>query len=100
MSVAHRPRQHRSLAAICLAAGLRGSQEHEWRVFGSAGPPEGAALVPGVVGHCTDFIEDPDLVAERLVRHARLAGRESGVAPEAQSAQYPGMGSPPYSLRR
>jgi 5-methyltetrahydropteroyltriglutamate--homocysteine methyltransferase len=41
---------------------------------------EGATLIPGVVGHCTVFIEHPDLVAERLVRYAKLAGRENVLA--------------------
>ena len=54
--------------------------EHEWRVFEDVKLPEGATLVPGVVGHCTDFIEHPDLVAERLVRYARLVGRENVLA--------------------
>jgi 5-methyltetrahydropteroyltriglutamate--homocysteine methyltransferase len=54
--------------------------EHEWRVFEEIKPPEGATLVPGVVGHCTDFIEHPDLVAERLVRYADLVGRENVLA--------------------
>ena len=54
--------------------------EHEWRVFEEVTLPEGATLVPGVVGHCTDFIEHPDLVAERLVRYARLVGRENVLA--------------------
>jgi 5-methyltetrahydropteroyltriglutamate--homocysteine methyltransferase len=54
--------------------------EHEWRVFEKAKLPVGATLVPGVVGHCTDFIEHPDLVAERLVRYARLVGRENVLA--------------------
>ncbi|MGH7047867.1 MAG: cobalamin-independent methionine synthase II family protein [Stellaceae bacterium] len=54
--------------------------EHEWRVFETAKLPDGATLVPGVVGHCTDFIEHPDLVAERLVRYARLVGRENVLA--------------------
>jgi 5-methyltetrahydropteroyltriglutamate--homocysteine methyltransferase len=54
--------------------------EHEWRVFETVRLPEGATLVPGVVGHCTDFIEHPDLVAERLVRYARLVGRENVLA--------------------
>ncbi|MBV8120258.1 MAG: cobalamin-independent methionine synthase II family protein, partial [Alphaproteobacteria bacterium] len=54
--------------------------EHEWRVFEEAKLPEGATLIPGVVGHCTDFIEHPDLVAERLVRYARLVGRENVLA--------------------
>jgi 5-methyltetrahydropteroyltriglutamate--homocysteine methyltransferase len=54
--------------------------EHEWRVFEDVKLPEGATLIPGVVGHCTDFIEHPDLVAERLVRYARLVGRENVLA--------------------
>jgi 5-methyltetrahydropteroyltriglutamate--homocysteine methyltransferase len=51
--------------------------EHEWRVFEEVKLPEGSVLIPGVVGHCTDFIEHPELVAERLVRYARLVGREN-----------------------
>jgi 5-methyltetrahydropteroyltriglutamate--homocysteine methyltransferase len=54
--------------------------EHEWRVFEDVKLPEGATLIPGVVGHCTDFIEHPDLVAERLVRYANLLGRENVLA--------------------
>jgi 5-methyltetrahydropteroyltriglutamate--homocysteine methyltransferase len=51
--------------------------EHEWRVFEKAKPPEGATLIPGVVGHACDFIEHPELVAERLVRYANLLGRDN-----------------------
>ncbi len=54
--------------------------EHEWRVFEDVKLPDGATLIPGVVGHCTDFIEHPDLVAERLVRYAQLVGRENVLA--------------------
>jgi 5-methyltetrahydropteroyltriglutamate--homocysteine methyltransferase len=54
--------------------------EHEWRVFEDVKLPEGATLIPGVVGHCSDFIEHPDLVAERLIRYARLVGRENVLA--------------------
>jgi 5-methyltetrahydropteroyltriglutamate--homocysteine methyltransferase len=54
--------------------------EHEWRVFENVKLPEGATLIPGVVGHCTDFIEHPDLVAERLMRYANLVGRENVLA--------------------
>jgi 5-methyltetrahydropteroyltriglutamate--homocysteine methyltransferase len=39
--------------------------------------PEGAVLSPGVVGHATDFIEHPELVAERLAKYAKLVGREN-----------------------
>ena len=54
--------------------------EHEWRVFEDIKVPADATLVPGVIGHCTDFIEHPDLVAERLVRYAGLVGRERVLA--------------------
>ncbi|HEX9673239.1 MAG TPA: hypothetical protein VGA12_07375, partial [Burkholderiales bacterium] len=51
--------------------------QHEWRVFEDHRLPEGAVLIPGVVGHYSDFIEHPELVAERLVRYANLVGREN-----------------------
>jgi 5-methyltetrahydropteroyltriglutamate--homocysteine methyltransferase len=54
--------------------------EHEWRVFEEVKLPKDATLVPGVIGHCTDFIEHPDLVAERLIRYAGLVGRENVLA--------------------
>jgi 5-methyltetrahydropteroyltriglutamate--homocysteine methyltransferase len=54
--------------------------EHEWRVWEDVKLPEGAVLIPGVVGHATDFIEHPELVAERLLRYARLVGRENVIA--------------------
>ncbi len=54
--------------------------EHEWRVWEDVKLPEGKVLIPGVVGHATDFIEHPALIAERLVRYARLVGRENVIA--------------------
>ena len=56
------------------------AHEHEWAVFQSVGVPEDAALIPGVVGHCTDFIENPELVAQRLARYANLVGRDNVMA--------------------
>jgi 5-methyltetrahydropteroyltriglutamate--homocysteine methyltransferase len=56
------------------------AHEHEWAVFENAKVPEDAALIPGVVGHCTDFIENPELVAQRLTRYANLVGRENVMA--------------------
>ncbi|OGQ83168.1 MAG: hypothetical protein A3G40_15455 [Deltaproteobacteria bacterium RIFCSPLOWO2_12_FULL_57_22] len=54
--------------------------EHEWRVWEDVKLPEGKVLVPGVVGHSSDFIEHPELVAERLVKYATLVGRENVMA--------------------
>ena len=54
--------------------------EHEWRVWESAKLPSGAVLVPGVISHATNVVEHPELVAERIVRFARLIGRENVMA--------------------
>ncbi len=54
--------------------------EHEWNVFETANLPDGATLIPGVIGHCSDFIEHPDLVAERLIRYAELVGKKNVLA--------------------
>jgi len=54
--------------------------EHEWRVWEDVKLPEGKILIPGVVGHASDFVEHPELVAERIVRYARLVGRENVIA--------------------
>jgi 5-methyltetrahydropteroyltriglutamate--homocysteine methyltransferase len=54
--------------------------EHEWRVWEDVKLPAGKVLIPGVVGHASDFIEHPELVAERLVKYATLVGRENVIA--------------------
>ena len=54
--------------------------QHEWHVFETVKLPKDAVLIPGVVGHYSDFIEHPELVAERLVRYAKLVGRENVMA--------------------
>jgi 5-methyltetrahydropteroyltriglutamate--homocysteine methyltransferase len=54
--------------------------EHEWRVWEETKLPDGAVLVPGVISHATNIVEHPELVAERIVRLARLVGRENVVA--------------------
>ena len=54
--------------------------EHEWNVFEKFKLPAGATLIPGVVGHCTNFIEHPELIAQRLLRYAKLVGKENVMA--------------------
>src|SRR5262245_5461608 len=54
--------------------------EHEWSVWEDVHLPDGKILIPGVVGHASDFVEHPELVAERIVRYARLVGRENVMA--------------------
>jgi len=60
------------------AANVR--HEHEWEVWETKKLPEGKVLIPGVVTHHTTSVEHPELVAQRLVRFARLVGRENVIA--------------------
>jgi 5-methyltetrahydropteroyltriglutamate--homocysteine methyltransferase len=54
--------------------------EHEWNVFEQVHLPEGKLLIPGVIDSCTNYIEHPEVVAQRLVRFARVVGRENVIA--------------------
>jgi 5-methyltetrahydropteroyltriglutamate--homocysteine methyltransferase len=54
--------------------------EHEWRVWETVKLPEGKYLLPGLVSHATNIVEHPELVAERIVRLAKLVGRGRVVA--------------------
>src|SRR6185436_17160568 len=54
--------------------------EHEYHVFEQVRPPEGMILIPGVISHTTNLVEHPDLIAERIVRYAKIVGRENVIA--------------------
>jgi 5-methyltetrahydropteroyltriglutamate--homocysteine methyltransferase len=54
--------------------------EHEWQVWREVKLPDGKVLAPGVVSHCTNVVEHPELVAERILRFAGLVGRENVIA--------------------
>jgi 5-methyltetrahydropteroyltriglutamate--homocysteine methyltransferase len=53
---------------------------HEWKLFERMTLPPGKVLIPGVIDSTTNFIEHPELVAERIGRYARLVGRENVIA--------------------
>jgi 5-methyltetrahydropteroyltriglutamate--homocysteine methyltransferase len=54
--------------------------EHEWIVWRSMKPPPGKVLIPGVISHATNIVEHPELVAQRIVRLAKIVGREKVMA--------------------
>jgi 5-methyltetrahydropteroyltriglutamate--homocysteine methyltransferase len=54
--------------------------EHEWELWQEVELPDGKLLMPGVVGHVSDIVEHPELVAQRLVRYADAVGRENVIA--------------------
>jgi 5-methyltetrahydropteroyltriglutamate--homocysteine methyltransferase len=53
---------------------------HEWKVFEEVALPDGKVLLPGVIDSTTNYIEHPELVAQRIVQYARVAGRENVIA--------------------
>ena len=54
--------------------------EHEWNVFEDVKLPDGKVLIPGVLDSTTNYIEHPELIAQRLVRYGRLVGPENVMA--------------------
>jgi 5-methyltetrahydropteroyltriglutamate--homocysteine methyltransferase len=54
--------------------------EHEWSVWEKVKLPASKILIPGVISHTTVLIEHPELVAERIVRFAKVVGPENVIA--------------------
>jgi 5-methyltetrahydropteroyltriglutamate--homocysteine methyltransferase len=54
--------------------------EHEWKVWQEVQIPEDKVLIPGVIDSTTNFIEHPSLVADRIVRFARIVGSDRVIA--------------------
>ena len=54
--------------------------EHEYHVWEIVKLPEGKILIPGVITHASNIVEHPELISERIVRYARLVGRENVIA--------------------
>lgn len=68
----------RPSAVVFEAANPR--HEHEWKLFEQVELPAGKILIPGVLDSKTNYVEHPELVAERIGRYARLVGRENVIA--------------------
>ena len=66
--------------AQLLIEGANPRHEHEWALWETHRLPEDKILVPGVLDTSCNFVEHPELVAQRLVRYARLVGRERVIA--------------------
>jgi 5-methyltetrahydropteroyltriglutamate--homocysteine methyltransferase len=54
--------------------------EHEYHLWERITLPEGKAIIPGVITHASNIVEHPELIAERLLRFAKLVGRERVIA--------------------
>jgi 5-methyltetrahydropteroyltriglutamate--homocysteine methyltransferase len=53
---------------------------HEWRIWEDVKLPDGKALIPGLIGHATNYVEHEELVADYIVKYASLVGRENVIA--------------------
>ncbi len=53
---------------------------HEWQVWAEADIPDDKVLIPGVLDTTTNFVEHPELVAERIEKYARIVGPERVIA--------------------
>jgi 5-methyltetrahydropteroyltriglutamate--homocysteine methyltransferase len=60
--------------------GANARHEHEWRIWEDVTLPEGKQIVPGVIGHATNVVEHPELVADRIERFASAVGRDNVIA--------------------
>ncbi|HEY6644346.1 cobalamin-independent methionine synthase II family protein [Povalibacter sp.] len=63
-----------------LFEGANPRHAHEWAVFRDQKIPDDRIMIPGVISSTTNYIEHPDLVAERIERYADLVGRERVIA--------------------
>jgi 5-methyltetrahydropteroyltriglutamate--homocysteine methyltransferase len=84
----HRDIPLREIIGVALKArpqaisfeGANPRHEHEWAVFREVRLPDDKVIIPGVLDSTTNFIEHPELVAQRLVRYAEVVGRERVIA--------------------
>jgi 5-methyltetrahydropteroyltriglutamate--homocysteine methyltransferase len=67
-------------AQAYLIEGANARHEHEYAVWETAKLPDGKILVPGVITHSTDVVEHPELVCQRILRFAKLLGKENVIA--------------------
>ena len=66
-------------SAIALEA-ANPRHAHEWQLFERIKLPDGKVLIPGVIESKANFIEHPELIAQRIARYANLVGRENVIA--------------------
>jgi 5-methyltetrahydropteroyltriglutamate--homocysteine methyltransferase len=63
-----------------LIEGANPRHEHEWELWKTIKLPQDKVLVPGVIGSNTNYVEHPELVAQRIVRYAEIVGRDHLIA--------------------
>jgi 5-methyltetrahydropteroyltriglutamate--homocysteine methyltransferase len=70
----------RARAGALYVEGANPRHGHEWKVFREVRLPEGMVVIAGVIDTKTNFIEHPELVADRIMNYASVVGRENVIA--------------------
>jgi 5-methyltetrahydropteroyltriglutamate--homocysteine methyltransferase len=60
--------------------GANPRHEHEWTVFEDVQLPDGKVILPGVLDSTTNFVEHPELIAQRIARYAQVVGPNNVIA--------------------
>jgi 5-methyltetrahydropteroyltriglutamate--homocysteine methyltransferase len=60
--------------------GANPRHEHEWKVFQDIKLPDDKFLIPGMIDSTTNYVEHPELVAQRIIRYAEVVGKERVIA--------------------
>jgi 5-methyltetrahydropteroyltriglutamate--homocysteine methyltransferase len=63
-----------------LVEGANPRHEHEWEAWTAIKLPEDKILIPGVIGSNSNYVEHPEVVAQRILRYANIVGRERVIA--------------------
>jgi 5-methyltetrahydropteroyltriglutamate--homocysteine methyltransferase len=63
-----------------LLEGANPRHEHEWEIWERVKLPDDKVLIPGVIASCSNYVEHPTLVSQRILRYANLLGRERVIA--------------------
>jgi 5-methyltetrahydropteroyltriglutamate--homocysteine methyltransferase len=82
-----------------LIEGANPRHEHEWQAWESIKLPEDKILIPGVIGANSNYVEHPEVVAQRIVRYAGVVGKERVIAgTDCGFGTFAGFGSvyPPF----
>jgi 5-methyltetrahydropteroyltriglutamate--homocysteine methyltransferase len=66
--------------SMLLIEGANPRHEHEWEIFTACALPDDKVLVPGVIDTSTNYVEHPELVAQRITRYANVVGRDRVMA--------------------
>jgi 5-methyltetrahydropteroyltriglutamate--homocysteine methyltransferase len=70
----------RARPATILFEAANPRHEHEWIVWAQAKIPDGKVLAPGLIDTCSNYIEHPELIAQRIERFADIVGADRVVA--------------------